>query len=101
MSQLRSDTQDFETRSQSASADIEKQRADALAQIDAALKPLKGFLTESQTIQLSETFSPSVYSVATLDEQGKPSVGHRLLGGHRRRPERCCSPPTPPCGPPR
>ena len=75
VSQLRSDTQDFETRSQSASADIDKQRADALAQIDAALKPLKGFLTESQTIQLSQTFSPSVYSVATLDEQGKPAVG--------------------------
>jgi len=75
VSQLRSDTQDFETRSQSASADIDKQRADALAQIDAALKPLQGFLTESKTIQLSQTFSPSVYSVATLDEQGKPSVG--------------------------
>lgn len=75
VSQLRSDTQDFETRSQSASADIDKQRADALAQIDAALKPFQGFLTESKTIQLSETFSPSVYSVATLDEQGKPSVG--------------------------
>jgi S1-C subfamily serine protease len=75
ISQLRADTQDFETRSQSASADIEKQKTDAEAEIDNALKPLRGFLTETQTIQLSQLFSPSVYSVATLDDQGRPSVG--------------------------
>jgi len=75
VSQLRSDTQDFETRSQSASADIEKQKNDATAEINKALEPLKGFLTESQTIALSATFAPSVYQVATLDDQGRPSVG--------------------------
>ena len=53
VSELRSDTQDFETRSQSASADIEKQKNDATAQINAALEPLKDFLTESKTIQLT------------------------------------------------
>jgi len=75
ISQLRSDTQDFETRSQSASADIQKQKEDATAEINSALAPLKGFLTETQTIQLSQTFSPSVYQVATLDDTGQPSVG--------------------------
>lgn len=73
--QLRADTQDFEIRSQSASADLEKQKADAEAEIENALKPLKGFLSETQTIQLSQLFSPSVYSVVTLDDQGQPSVG--------------------------
>jgi S1-C subfamily serine protease len=75
VSELRSDTQDFETRSQSASADIEQQKNDATAEINAALAPLKDFLTESQTIALSATFGPSVYQVATLDDQGRPSVG--------------------------
>src|SRR4051812_32276768 len=75
ISQLRTDTQDFETRSQTASADIDKQKTDAENEINNALKPLKGFLTETQTIQLSQTFAPSVYSVVTLDDQGRPSVG--------------------------
>ena len=75
ISQLRTDTQDFETRSQTASADIDKQKTDAENEINNALKPLKGFLTETQTIQLSQVFSPSVYSVVTLDDQGRPSVG--------------------------
>ena len=75
ISQLRTDTQDFETRSQTASSDIEKQKTDAENEINNALKPLKGFLTETQTIQLSQTFAPSVYSVVTLDDQGRPSVG--------------------------
>ncbi|MEI7593172.1 MAG: trypsin-like peptidase domain-containing protein [Actinomycetes bacterium] len=75
ISQLRADTQDFETRSQSASADIEKQKNDAEASISNALKPLKGFLDDTQTIQLAQAFAPSVYSVVTLDDQGRPSVG--------------------------
>jgi len=75
INQLRTDTQDFETRSQSASADIDKQKTDAEAEINNALKPLKGFLTETQTIQLSQVFAPSVYTVVTLDDQGRPSVG--------------------------
>lgn len=73
--QLRQDTQDFESRSQKASGEIEQQRKDALAQIDQALGPLKGFLSETQILQLAQTFSPAVYSVATLDNQGKASVG--------------------------
>jgi len=75
INQLRTDTQDFETRSQSASADIDKQKTDAETEINNALKPLKGFLTETQTIQLSQVFAPSVYTVVTLDDQGRPSVG--------------------------
>jgi len=75
VSELRSDTQDFETRSQSASADIEKQKNDATAEINAALAPLKDSLTESKTIQQTALFAPSVYQVSTLDDQGRPSVG--------------------------
>lgn len=75
VSNLRQDTQNFEARSQAASGEIEQQRKDALAQIDQALQPLQGFLSETQILQLAEKFSPAVYSVATLDEQGMASVG--------------------------
>lgn len=75
VSNLRQDTQNFEARSQAASGEIEQQRKDALAQIDQALQPLQGFLSETQILKLAEQFSPAVYSVATLDGEGKASVG--------------------------
>jgi len=75
VSELRRNTQDFEARSQAASAALETQRADALAQIDTALKPLQGFLSETQVLTLAQLFSPAVYTVATLDEEGHPAVG--------------------------
>lgn len=75
VSQLRQDTQNFEVRSQQASGDIEQQRQDALTQIEQALKPLQGFLSETQILQLSQTFSPAVYFVSTLDNEGLPAVG--------------------------
>jgi S1-C subfamily serine protease len=75
VSELRSDTQDFETRSQSASADIEKQKNDATAEINAALEPLKDSLAATKTVQQAAIFSPAVYQVSTLDDQGRPSVG--------------------------
>ncbi len=75
VSELRSDTQDFETRSQSASADIEKQKNDATDQINAALVPLKDSLAATKTVQEAATYSPAVYQVSSLDDQGRPSVG--------------------------
>lgn len=75
VSQLRQDTQNFEARSQQASGEIEKQRQDALSQIDSALKPLQGFLSETQILQMSQSFSPAVYFVSTLDNEGMASVG--------------------------
>ena len=75
VSELRSDTQDFETRSQSASADIEKQKNDATDQINAALEPLKDSLAATKTVQEASTYSGAVYQVASLDDQGRPSVG--------------------------
>ncbi|MEJ5256541.1 MAG: trypsin-like peptidase domain-containing protein [Acidimicrobiales bacterium] len=75
VSDLRSTTEDFEERSAEAQASIEELRRQALDDINAALGPLEGFLAETQVLQLAQLFSPAVYSVATLDEEGRPSVG--------------------------
>lgn len=75
VSDLRNDTQDFEARSTDAQNEIETQRQEALDQINGALAPLRGFLSETQMLQLGQQFSPSVQFVATLDENGLPSVG--------------------------
>lgn len=75
VSDLRSTTEDFEERSAEAQASIEELRQQALSDIDTALGPLQGFLAETQVLQLAQLFSPAVYSVATLDEEGRPSVG--------------------------
>jgi S1-C subfamily serine protease len=75
VSQLRSDTQDFESRSQSAASNIDTQRKKALAQIAAATAPLNAVEAQTQVPQLAASFSPSVYAVSTLDNAGKPSVG--------------------------
>lgn len=75
VSDLRKDTEDFEERSLEAQSLIETQRQQALAEIDEALRPMQGFLSETQMLALAELFSPSVYTVATLDEAGLPSVG--------------------------
>ena len=84
VSQLRSDTQDFETRSQSASADIEKQKNDATDQINAALEPLKDSLAADQDGAAAATYSPSVYQVVHARRPG-PALGrHRVRRHHER-----------------
>jgi S1-C subfamily serine protease len=75
VSQLRSDTQDFESRSASASSNIDAQRKKALAEIAQAVAPLSNLQSANVIPQLAASFSPSVYAVATLDNQGRPSVG--------------------------
>ncbi len=75
ISDLRRDTSDFGERSAAAQDELEGLRDEALGEIDAALSPLQGFLSESQMLQLAETYSPSLVAVATLDEGGQPSVG--------------------------
>ena len=75
VSDLRNDTQDFEERSLDAQSEIEGLREQSLDEINTALQPLQGFLSETQMLQLGQQFSPSVRFVATLDEEGQPSVG--------------------------
>jgi len=75
VSDLRNDTQDFEARSTDAQSEIEDARAEAVGEIDTALAPLRGFLSETQMLQLGQQFSPAVQFIATLDDQGLPSVG--------------------------
>lgn len=75
ISEIREETRDIEARSTEALAQIEAERNAALTQIDQSLEPLAGFLSEARTIQLAEVFAPSVWFVATLDEDGRPSVG--------------------------
>ena len=58
-----------------ALAQIEAERNAAVTQINDSLEPLSGFLSEARTIQFAEAFAPSVWFVATLDEDGLPSVG--------------------------
>lgn len=75
VSDLRNDTEDFEERSLGAQAEIQELREQSLEEINSALAPLQGFLSQSQMLQLGQQFSPSVQFVATLDEAGLPSVG--------------------------
>lgn len=75
IAEIREDTRDIETRSAEALAQIEAQRNEAITQINASLEPLAGFLSEARTVQLAEVFAPAVWFVATLDEEGRPSVG--------------------------
>lgn len=75
VSDLRKDTEDFEERSLAAQSEIEQQRQEALAQIEEALRPMQSFLSETQMVALAELFSPTVYTVATLDAEGRPAVG--------------------------
>ncbi|MCU0269466.1 MAG: serine protease [Acidimicrobiales bacterium] len=75
VAELREDTEGFEERSLEAQGEIETLKNDALTQINEQLKPLAPYLAEARTIQLAETFAPYVWFVATLDEEGQPSVG--------------------------
>ena len=79
VSQLRSDTQDFEARSQTAASNIDTQRKKALAEIAAATAPLSGLEAQTQV----------------------PAAGGQLLavglrGGHarQRRASRRWAPPS-------
>jgi len=75
VAEIREETRDIEARSTEALAQIEAERNAAVTQIEQALVPLQGFLSEARTVQLAELFAPSVWFVATLDEEGRPSVG--------------------------
>lgn len=73
--ELREQTRDFDKRSQDAQAQLDAMRNQALTDISQHLQPVAGVLAEAQTTQLSQLFSPYVWFVATLDENGEPSVG--------------------------
>ncbi len=75
VSEIEQSQDDFESRSLDAQASIEQMREDALAQIDTAISPMQAFLSESQMLQFGQLLSPSVYEVATLDDEGLASAG--------------------------
>jgi S1-C subfamily serine protease len=72
---LREETKGVETRSQEAQSEIAGLKNQAVTEINDQLKPLAPFVAESRTIQLAQVFAPYVWFVATLDENGYPSVG--------------------------
>jgi hypothetical protein len=75
VAELREETRDIDARSAEAVAQIEAERNRTLTEIEGALQPLQGFLSETRTIQLAQLFAPSVWFVATLDAEGRPLVG--------------------------
>ena len=75
ISELREQTTDFDKRSQEARAEIDAMRNQAVTDINNQLKPIAPFLAEANTVKQAQTLSPYVWFVATLDENGNPSVG--------------------------
>ncbi len=75
ISELREQTTDFDKRSQEARSEIDAMRNQAVTDINNQLKPIAGFLAEANTVKQAQTLSPYVWFVATLDENGNPSVG--------------------------
>lgn len=75
VAEIREDTADIEARSSEALAEIEAERNASLTQIAEASAPLEDFLAEARTVQLAEVFADTVWFVATLDGDGRPSVG--------------------------
>jgi S1-C subfamily serine protease len=75
ISELRDQTQDFDKRSQEAEGQLETMRNKAVTDINNQIKPIAPYIAESRTLQLAQVFSPYVWFVTTLDEDGKASVG--------------------------
>jgi S1-C subfamily serine protease len=75
VAEIREDTADIEARSNEAMAEIEAERNASLTQIAEASAPLEDFLAEARTVRLAEVFADTVWFVATLDGEGRASVG--------------------------
>jgi S1-C subfamily serine protease len=75
ISELREQTTDFDKRSQEARAEIDAMRNQAVTDINNQLKPIAPFLAEANVVKQAQTVAPYVWFVATLDEDGNPSVG--------------------------
>ena len=75
VAELRDKVDKFENTRQDAVASIEEAKAASLDELNSTIAPLKGFLSEIQLIQLAPQYSVFVYTVETLDEEGKASVG--------------------------
>lgn len=70
----------FDQRYETAAAALQAQQDEATAQIRNELAPLQALVGESTTIsQLAGALSPSVWFVATLDVDGRPSVGSAFV----------------------
>lgn len=75
INELKEQSKDFDKRSQDAQGQIDAIRNQAIADINNQLKPIAPYLAEANTIKLAQFYAPYVWFVATLDENGKPSVG--------------------------
>ncbi|MBK9178047.1 MAG: trypsin-like peptidase domain-containing protein [Acidimicrobiales bacterium] len=70
----------FDQRYETAAAAITAQQDEATARIRTELEPLAALVGEATTIsQLAGAISPSVWFVATLDEEGRASVGSAFV----------------------
>lgn len=68
--------QGFDKRFKTATATIQAERQNALAEIQKELEPLRRIQAEGGTLEaLIEKVKDSVFFVSTLDEAGQPSVG--------------------------
>lgn len=75
ISELKEQVRDFDKRSSDAQAQIDAVKNQAITDINNQLKPIAPYLAEAKTVQLAQLFAPYVWFVATLDEEGRPSVG--------------------------
>ena len=85
VSQLRSDTQDFEARSQSAASSIDAQRKKALAQIAAATAPLERHRGPDPGAAAGGQLLAVGLRGGHPRQHGQALGGHRLRGAERRR----------------
>ena len=70
----------FEDDVSTAIDQIDKERDDAVGQVQSQLDDLEKFAASGETLQgLLETVSPSVWFVTTRDEAGQPSVGSAFV----------------------
>ena len=75
VNELRDETRDFEQRAQNALSSIDAQRNEALRQIQESVKPVAGVLNQANMVKLAERFAPAVWTVATKDAAGQPTLG--------------------------
>lgn len=73
VAELKDKVETFEQSSQEAIASIEQEKNAALEELNTTIAPLRGFLSETQLIQLSPVYAPFVYAVETQDEEGLAS----------------------------
>jgi S1-C subfamily serine protease len=75
MAELREKVESFEATRAEATQEIQAAKNQAIEELNVALEPLKGFINEVQAIQFAPVYSPKVWQVNTLDDEGRGEVG--------------------------